>query len=69
MIRARLLKVMVQPMFVIDDDELLQEVIGTPVEIPAATWRNFAVSAFDEQDLAAVLEQFHAQLRDDASPA
>lgn len=55
--RLRLLKVAVQPTFVVDDGETLAEITGPPQSIPAGDWRDFATGAFTDDDLAALLER------------
>ena len=45
--RLRLLKVIVQPVFVLDDDEVgLTEHIAQPVEVPAHEWPTYASTQF-----------------------
>jgi hypothetical protein len=39
--RLRLVKVVVQPHFVIDDGEQLEERVGEPVQVPAAEWPDY----------------------------
>ncbi|MFL5781797.1 MAG: hypothetical protein ACJ760_10835 [Thermoleophilaceae bacterium] len=39
--RLRLVKVVVQPHFVIDDGDQLEERIGEPVQVPAAEWPEY----------------------------
>lgn len=47
--RLRLLKVIVQPVFVVDDpDEGLSELIAQPIEVPAPEWPTFATGRFAE---------------------
>ncbi len=48
MTKLRLLKVIVQPVFVLDDGETLIEQAGQPVEVPASEWPTFATGAFAE---------------------
>lgn len=40
--RLRLLKVIVQPVFVLDDGETLTEQVADPFTVTAAGWREFA---------------------------
>lgn len=40
--RLRLLKVVVQPVFVLDDGDTLTEQVADPFTVPAAAWRDFA---------------------------
>lgn len=56
--RARLLKVAVQPVFVIDDGEGLREVEGRTVTVPGSDWRQFGEQAFGDDDLARVLAEY-----------
>jgi hypothetical protein len=44
--RLRLLKVIVQPVFVVDDGEFLTEHTAEPVEVPAAEWPTYATTQF-----------------------
>ncbi|MDQ3897237.1 MAG: hypothetical protein M3326_08375, partial [Actinomycetota bacterium] len=45
--RLRLLKVIVQPVFVLDDDEIgLTEHVAQPVEVPAHEWPTYAAERF-----------------------
>jgi hypothetical protein len=46
--RLRLLKVIVQPVFVVDDGETLSEVNAQPLVVGAAEWDEWATSGFDE---------------------
>jgi hypothetical protein len=39
--RLRLVKVVVQPHFVIDDGEELEERVGEAVQVPAADWPDY----------------------------
>ena len=55
--RLRLLKVMVQPIFVVDDDaDGLSELVAQPIEVPAIEWPTFATGRFAEAT-AALREQ------------
>lgn len=59
---ARVLKVIVQPVFAIEDaDGDLNEFVGAAVEVPGKAWPSFAADAFSPDELAAVAEQWHAQ--------
>jgi hypothetical protein len=62
MSRLRLLKVVVQPVFVVDDGESLREQTAQPVTVSPEAWPTFATTTFVEG-----MEQLQAQL--DASPA
>ena len=66
--RARLLKVVVQANFVIDDDDTLLEVSGPAVEIPATQWATFAATAFNQHDLEQILLRFDEANRNDQQP-
>jgi hypothetical protein len=55
MTRVRLLKVMVQPVVVIDDGDTLTEHVVAPVVVPAAEWDAFVDHGFT--DGLAELEQ------------
>lgn len=44
--RLRLLKVIVQPVFVVDDGETLTEQPAQPVIVPAAEWPGYAAGRF-----------------------
>ncbi len=55
--RLRLLKVMVQPVFVVDDGESLSERPAAPVMVPAAVWPEFAAEGFMRQ-CEALMEQY-----------
>lgn len=46
--RLRLLKVIVQPVFVVDDGETLVERIAEPVVVPAEEWPDFPTGRFAE---------------------
>ena len=48
MARLRLLKVIVRPVFVIDDGEHLVEQSADPVTISAAAWPTYATTTFEE---------------------
>lgn len=48
MTKLRLLKVLVQPVFVADDGETLTEIPTQPVEVPAAEWPSFATGRYVE---------------------
>ena len=63
--RLRLLKVIVQPIFIVDDDEQgLSELTAQPIEVPAVEWPTFATGRFAEA--TAVLRD---QVEGDSSPA
>lgn len=46
--KARLLKVVVQPVFVIDDGDTLAEQVAQPIEVSAADWPTFATDQFPD---------------------
>jgi hypothetical protein len=46
--RLRLLKVVVQAVFVADDGEYLHELVADPVEVAAAEWVSFPTGRFEE---------------------
>lgn len=46
--KLRLLKVIVQPVFVVDDGERLVEQTAEPVVVSPADWPTFATTAFVE---------------------
>lgn len=47
--QLRLLKVIVQPVFVIDDGESLSEETGNTLSVPASQWKEFATETFDRE--------------------
>lgn len=55
-LRLRLVKVIVQPVVVLDDGDLAEHPVS-PIEIPAAQWAAFQASGFEAalSDLAARL--------------
>ena len=57
--RPRLLKVIVQPVFVLDDGEHLAELIIDPVVVPAADWPTYPTVGF-----AAAVEMLRSQFED-----
>ncbi len=67
MTRLRLLKVMVQPVFVLDDGEQLTEMSAQPVAVPPADWPTFATTKFLE-GVHALADQVGAQLPGEMSP-
>jgi hypothetical protein len=58
--RLRLLKVHVQPVFVIDDGETLTEQPGQPVEVAGGAWRAFAADAFGPEEMELLQAQWEA---------
>lgn len=60
--KLRLLKVICQPVFVIDDGEGLVEQPTQPVEVPAAEWPTFATGRFAEG-----VEQLRAQVEGESA--
>jgi len=59
--RLRLLKVMVQPIFVLDDGEQLTEMSAQPVAVPPGDWPTFASTKF-LQGVAALAQQIGADV-------
>lgn len=65
-IQARLLKVAVQPVFVIvTDDGQVEEAAGQPIEVPGKAWSAFAGHAFGEADLAGIAQAWAEQQASD----
>lgn len=69
MSRLRLLKVLVQPMFVVDDGDTLTEQVGKAVEVPGSAWAQWASTAFGPDDLAALQEQYDTATAEPIDPA
>lgn len=67
MSKLRLLKVIVQPIFVLDDGDALTEQTADPVVIPGNAWRSFADpgGAFDVA-IADLARRAEAPTGDDA---
>lgn len=63
MSRLRLLKVVVQPVFVMDDGEQLHEHPAQPVAVSPADWPTFATTTFVE-GMAALQAQFDGATKD-----
>jgi hypothetical protein len=61
MSRLRLLKVVVQPVFVVDDGDQLREQPAQPVTVSPEDWPTFATTTFVDG-----MEQLQAQLADAA---
>lgn len=61
MTRLRLLKVVVQPVFVLDDGDNLTEHVGQRVEVPGSGWQTFAADAFTADELAKLAELIASQ--------
>ena len=59
--RLRLLKVIVQPVFVVDDGDTLTEQVAQPVTVPAAEWADYPTGAFARQ-VEALREQIEGGL-------
>ena len=57
--QLRLLKVIVQPVFVVDDGEHLTEQLAQPVEVSPSEWPTFATTKFAEgfEQLRATIEE------------
>lgn len=60
MSRLRLLKVALQPTFVVVDDDGVEEVQGQSIEVPGKTWTEFAMSAFNTDEMAALEAEYDA---------
>lgn len=58
--RIRLLKVIVQPVFVLDDNEELTELTTDPVVVAARDWPEYANTTFLES-VAHLRQQFDAE--------
>ena len=54
----RLLKVVVQPIFVVVEDDGLSEQPGNPVEVPGRSWREWSATALGDEDMAALQAQY-----------
>ena len=68
--RIRLLKVVVQPVFVIDDGDTLTEQPGKQIAVDANGWRQFGETAFGDVDMAMLQAQLDAQEpADETDPA
>lgn len=61
--RIRLLRINIEPVFVVDDDvaDTLTELVGNPITIQAKDWAEFSVNAFREDDLAAIQVQYEIE--------
>lgn len=57
MAQLKLLKVIVQPVFVKEDEDGLEEVNVQAVIVPAKLWAGFSAEAFGKQDCAAIATQ------------
>lgn len=57
--RVRLLKVIVQPVFVLDDDDELTELTTEPVIVAARDWSEYATTTF-LQSVSELREQLGA---------
>lgn len=55
--RLRLVKVVVQPVLVLDDGDTLQEVQSTAVEVMAADWSRWSAESFSEPGLAKLRDE------------
>lgn len=58
MLRLRLVKVLVQPVFVADDGESITEIEHPPMAIPAAEWPTYSGGRFPRE-----MAQYEAQLQ------
>jgi len=63
--RIRLLKVIVQPVFVVDDGDELIEQVAEPVTVSPADWPTFATTTFVE-GMAALQAQIDDQHTDES---
>lgn len=59
--KLRLLKVICQPVFIVDDGDALAELPAQPVDVPAAEWPTFATGRY--------LDGFEALRRQIEAPA
>ncbi|MCU1361265.1 MAG: hypothetical protein JWN99_2554 [Ilumatobacteraceae bacterium] len=59
--RVRLLKVLVQPVVVIDDGQTLTELTLPGVAVTAANWPTFSAQALGDAELQALAEQLEAE--------
>lgn len=57
--KLRLLKVIVQPVFVLDDGESLTEQVAEPVAVPPSEWPTYPTEGF-ARGVAALSEQLAA---------
>lgn len=55
--KLRLLKVFVQPMFVLDDGDSLREVQHPTIEVKGGDWREWSTTAYDDDALEALRSQ------------
>lgn len=58
---VRLLKVVVQPVFVAISEDGVQEITGKPIDVPGKDWSAFGASAFGPEDMQQVAAQYDAQ--------
>jgi hypothetical protein len=65
--RVRLVKVVVQPVFMIDDGETLTDIEHPPVTIPARDWPTYSSERFPKE-IAAWQERLDAEDEAAASP-
>jgi hypothetical protein len=65
--RIRLLRVEVRPTFVLDTGDDLTEIDGPPATVTGSRWRDFAASAFTDDDLTVVLAQYDAEQAEKAA--
>lgn len=59
--RLRLVKVIVQPVLVLDDGDSLTEVKSTAMEVVGASWPSWSETAFRGPHLAELLAELLAQ--------
>ncbi|MDB5165318.1 MAG: hypothetical protein JWM00_208 [Candidatus Saccharibacteria bacterium] len=60
-IQARLLKIVVQPIFVMDDGTTIEEATGQPITVAAKDWQAFTANAFGPDELAEIAKQYAVQ--------
>lgn len=61
--RLRLVKVLVQPVFVLDDGENVEELEHPPIAIPAADWPTYSSERFPRE-----LAEWEKRLNEEAAP-
>lgn len=68
--KLRLLKVIVQPVFVLDDGDALTEQVAEPFTVNAGAWRGFADAGgkFDEAVAGLVAQVNDQQITPDEPP-
>jgi hypothetical protein len=56
--KARLLKVIVQPIIVMDDGETLTEQVCQALTVPAKDWPDFSSKSLGQEDMERITAQF-----------